>query len=143
MMHLGEIIYNYRARNNLTLKQFSERSNLSVAYISQLENNKNPKTGRPTIPSPSTFLKVAKAMNVDIDQLFREVDQNQPVRVSGSSSDVFLMDDEITLITYYRELNEEGQTKLCEYAEDLVASKRYIKNNQDELVDPDTSVVNK
>ena len=82
-------------------------------------------------------------MNVDIDQLFREVDQNQPVRVSGSSSDVFLMDDEITLIAYYRELNEEGQTKLCEYAEDLVASKRYIKNSPDRMVDTKSSEVNK
>ena len=43
-MYLGEIIYDYRAKNKLTLKQFSERSDLSVAYLSQLENNKNPKT---------------------------------------------------------------------------------------------------
>ena len=31
------------------------------------------------------------------------------------------------------QLNEEGQDKLLDYAEDLVASGRYIKNNSDKL----------
>ena len=135
IMYLGEIIYDYRAKNKLTLKQFSERSDLSVAYLSQLENNRNPKTGRPTIPSPETFFKVAKAMNMDVEQLFREVDQNQPVCLSGSSSDSNLTKDEEILLSYFRAMNREGRDKLTEYAEDLAASGRYIKNDQDCMVD--------
>lgn len=142
-MYLGEIIYDYRARNKLTLKQFSERSDLSVAYLSQLENNRNPKTGRPTIPSPETFFKVAKAMSMDVEQLFREVDQNQPVCLSGSSSDSRLTKDEEVLIGYYRAMNKEGREKLTVYAEDLAASGRYIKTDQGKLVDPDAAAVNK
>lgn len=134
-MYLGEILYDYRAKNKLTLKQFSERSDLSVAYLSQLENNRNPKTGRPTIPSPETFLKVAKAMNMDVDELFRKVDQNQPICLSGSSSDSILTKDEEALLNYYRAMNREGRDKLTEYAEDLAASGRYIKNHQDRVVD--------
>lgn len=138
-MYLGEIIYDYRAKNKLTLKQFSERSDLSVAYLSQLENNRNPKTGRPAIPSPETFFKAAKAMNMDVEQLFREVDQNQPVCLNSSSSDSNLTKDEETLIGYYRAMNGEGRDKLIEYAEDLAASGRYIKTDPDEMVDPEAS----
>ena len=134
-MYLGEILYDYRAKNKLTLKQFSERSDLSVAYLSQLENNRNPKTGRPTIPSPETFLKVAKAMNMDVDELFRKVDQNQPICLSSSSLDSILTKDEEALLNYYRAMNREGRDKLTEYAEDLAASGRYIKNDPDRMVD--------
>jgi len=135
IMYLGEILYDYRAKNKLTLKQFSERSDLSVAYLSQLENNRNPKTGRPTIPSPETFLKVAKAMNMDVDELFRKVDQNQPICLSSSSLDSILTKDEEALLNYYRAMNREGRDKLTEYAEDLAASGRYIKNDPDRMVD--------
>ena len=135
IMYLGEILYDYRAKNKLTLKQFSERSDLSVAYLSQLENNRNPKTGRPTIPSPETFLKVAKAMNMDVDELFRKVDQNQPICLSSSSPDSILTKDEEALLNYYRAMNREGRDKLTEYAEDLAASGRYIKNDPDRMVD--------
>lgn len=133
-MYLGEIIYDYRAKNKLTLKQFSERSDLSVAYLSQLENNKNPKTGRPTVPSPDTFLKVAKAMHMDVDELFREVDQNQPICLNSSSSEPTLTQDERDLIEYYRELNDEGQNMAVKYI-DFLLSQGYIKNHQDRVVD--------
>ena len=133
-MYLGEIIYDYRAKNKLTLKQFSERSDLSVAYLSQLENNKNPKTGRPAVPSPETFLKAAKAMHMDIDELFREVDQNQPVRLSGPSSDIALTTSEDDLLMKFRELNEEGQSMTVKYI-DFLMSQGYIKNNQNRVVD--------
>ena len=142
-MHLGEIIYNFRAKKDLTLKQFSERSDLSVAYLSQLENNRNPKTGRPTVPSPLTFLKVAKAMDMDVDQLFREVDQNQPVRVSNIPPEPTLSDDERILLECYRSMNTEGQERVLEYARIYASSSVYKKCNQAELVDPDAFEVNK
>ena len=128
-MYLGEIIYDYRMKHKLTLKQFSERSELSIAYLSQLENNRNPKTGRPTTPSPQTFLKAANAMNMDVDELFREVDQNQPVCVNSSSSESTLSKDEELLIGYYEAMNKEGRDKLIEYAEDLTSSGRYKKES--------------
>lgn len=118
--------------NKITLKQFSERSGLSLAYINQLENNKNPKTGRSIIPSPETFLKVAKAMNMDVDELFRAVDQNQPIHIG--SPQYTLSPSEEALLMRFRELNEEGQNMVIEYAEYLI-SKGYIKSDTDRLVD--------
>lgn len=37
------------------------------------------------------------------------------------------------MIDLYRELNQEGQEKLLDYADDLVASGKYIKSDQNKL----------
>jgi len=37
------------------------------------------------------------------------------------------------IISLYRELNTEGQEKLLDYADDLLASGKYIKSRQDNL----------
>lgn len=37
------------------------------------------------------------------------------------------------MINLYRELNQEGQEKLLDYADDLVASGKYIKSDQNKL----------
>lgn len=134
-MYLGEFIYNYRMKNKITLKQFSEKSGLSLAYINQLENNKNPKTGKSIIPSPETFLKAAYAMNMDVDELFRSVDQDQPVHI-GTSSDHFLSALEETLIAKFRELNGEGQAELIKQANLLIAG-GYIKSDKNGMVGKD------
>lgn len=120
-------------KNNITLKQFSERSGLSLAYINQLENNRNPKTGRSIIPSPETFLKAAHAMNMDVDELFRAIDQDQPIHIGFSPK---LSASEETLIMKFRELNDEGQNKVLGYVADLIAG-GYIKSDKDGMVDED------
>ncbi len=132
-MFLGEYIYNYRMENKITLKQFSERSGLSLAYINQLENNKNPKTGRSIIPSPETFLKVAKAMNMDVDELFRAVDQNQPIHIG--SPQYTLSPSEEVLLMRFRELNDEGQEALLKQADIMIKSGEYIKSDKNGMVD--------
>lgn len=50
------------------------------------------------------------------------------------SSSTALNEPEEKLLTHYRNLNEEGQEKLVEYAEDLEASGRYIKNNEFDIL---------
>ena len=143
-MFLGEIIREYRHKNNLTLKEFSVRSGLSVAYINQLERNRNPKTGTGIAPSLSTFFKVAKAMNMSVDQLLLDVDESQPVRLSSRSDDgsslfkdTFLPIDS-RLASIYSLLSEEGIEKLIEYAEFLLSSGKYLKKScSDELVEED------
>ena len=85
-MYLGEIIKEYRKKHGLSMQTFSDRANLSKAYINQLENNRNPKTGDPIVPSPETFVKVAKAMNVSVDDLWNAVDENQPLVINPDSA---------------------------------------------------------
>lgn len=50
-MTLGDIIYNYRAEHKMSMDAFADRSGMSKAYISLLEKNKHPKTGKPIAPS--------------------------------------------------------------------------------------------
>ena len=45
-----------------------------------------------------------------------------------------ISEDELNLISLYRELNSEGQKKLIDFADDLVATGKYIKSDSDDLV---------
>ena len=49
-MTLGQIIKAYRETNSMSMDDFSKASKISKGYISQLENNLNPKTGEPPVP---------------------------------------------------------------------------------------------
>lgn len=39
-MKLGELIKEYRNKNNITIREFAERSGVSRSYLSQLEKDK-------------------------------------------------------------------------------------------------------
>lgn len=81
-MTLGEIIKKYREENNLSMGEFSKRSGISKSYISLLEKNKHPKTGKPIAPSIQRIKQAAIGMNMDFDTLFStldgEVDLSKP-----------------------------------------------------------------
>lgn len=89
-MFLGEVIKQYRSQNGISQKEFADRSQLSKPYISQLENNCNPKTGEPMVPSAETFLKVSKAMHISLQELLEMVDENTPASLSKISSELNL-----------------------------------------------------
>ena len=61
-MTLGQIIRAYREENSMSMDRFAKSSGLSKGYISQLENNLNPKTGEPPVPSMATIKKAANGM---------------------------------------------------------------------------------
>ena len=69
-MNLGKIIKKYRDDNKLSMDKFAKMSGVSKAYISVLEKNKRPKTGKPVTPSISIIKNIAKAMNISFDELF-------------------------------------------------------------------------
>ena len=49
-MTLGELVHAYREERGMSMQEFADRSNLSKAYISMLERNRNPQSGRPPVP---------------------------------------------------------------------------------------------
>ena len=67
-MNLGEIIKKFRDDNELSMDKFAKMSNLSKAYISVLEKNKRPQTGKPVTPSIPVIKNVAEAMNMSFDE---------------------------------------------------------------------------
>ena len=73
-MTLGDLIKKYRAEHSMSMDAFAIKSGLSKAYISILEKNQHPKTGKPVIPSAQSMQSAAKAMNMDINELYRLVD---------------------------------------------------------------------
>ena len=83
-MTLGDVIKTYRMEHSLSMDEFAKRSGLSKGYISMLEKNRNPKTGKPIIPSILTYQSVAKAMFTSVDVLMKTVDKEQLVSLEQS-----------------------------------------------------------
>lgn len=75
-MTLGEIINDYRTKNSLSMDAFSAKSGISKAYISLLEKNQHPKTGKPITPSVQCIKQASDAMGVNFDILFSKIDGN-------------------------------------------------------------------
>lgn len=75
-MTLGDLIKSYRNEHSLSMDKFSDLSGISKAYISLLEKNKHPKTGKPIIPSLQTIKQAANAMDLDFNQLIGMIDSD-------------------------------------------------------------------
>ena len=74
MTTLGNIIKEYRELHSMSMDEFSKRSGISKAYISLLERNKHPKTGKPITPSVDTIKLASDGMNMDFNDLFNMID---------------------------------------------------------------------
>ncbi len=75
-MTLGDVIKRYRTNNKISMDIFSELSGISKAYISLLEKNRHPKTGKPIVPSIQVIKQAANAMNIDFNELFSLIDSD-------------------------------------------------------------------
>ncbi len=84
-MTLGEIIKKYRTTHNLSMDAFSDRSGISKAYISLLEKNKHPKTGKEIAPSIQSIKQAADGMGMDFNILFGMLDGNVTIDDSPNS----------------------------------------------------------
>jgi transcriptional regulator with XRE-family HTH domain len=84
-MKLSELIIEYRSRMNISQREFSRKCDLSNTYISFIENEKNPKTGRPVVPTLEQYKKLADGMGISVQRLFELLDDDAPVDLSGSS----------------------------------------------------------
>ena len=58
---------------------FAEKSGISKAYISLLEKNRHPKTGKPISPSIQCIKQVADAIGMNFDDLFKTLEGNVTV----------------------------------------------------------------
>ena len=110
-MHLGEIIKEYRNKNKLSMDKFAKMANVSKAYISVLERNKRPKTGKPVIPSIPVIKNVAEAMNMSFDDLFNMLEDNQLISLTDDT-----LISKITDIA--TQLTSPRQERVYNYAEE-------------------------
>ena len=84
-MTLGEIIKQYREEHGLSMDSFSKRSGISKAYISLLEKNRHPKTGKPIAPSIQSIKQAADGMGIDFNTLFNLLDGDVELSINSPS----------------------------------------------------------
>ena len=76
-MSIGELIKQYREKMGLSQREFANKCGISNVSISQYEKNGiNPKTGKPFKIEFVTYLKLAQAMEMDIDDMFEILGDN-------------------------------------------------------------------
>ena len=118
-MNLGEIIKKFRDDNELSMDKFAKMSNLSKAYISVLEKNKRPQTGKPVTPSIPVIKNVAEAMNMSFDELFNMLEDNQIVSIG--------LDDVIKKITEVSvQLHTDRQIKVYDFATEQLKEQKIV-----------------
>lgn len=86
-MKLGEIIFKYRKDHGLSMDQFANISGLSKGYISMLEKNVNPGTGKPITPSLDTYVAIANAMMISVNDLFETMEDSQLITETHMPAD--------------------------------------------------------
>ena len=82
-------------------------------------------------PSVSTLKVIANIFGVSMDQM---INQNLSAPSSSPADPLQLTEQEERLLGICRSLNDEGCERLVEYGDDLVASGKYIKSCEDEVV---------
>ena len=85
-MKLSEIIRKYRADHDISQREFAKRCNLSNSYISFIENERNPKTGRPMTRTIEQYKKLADGMSISVQELFESLDVDSPVILNSKPS---------------------------------------------------------
>lgn len=127
-MSFGENLKRIRKEKGFTLKQLGDILGCSAQLISQYESNNR-------APKIETKIKIAQALNVQLSDLIPE----NVWSITNAMIDLFTGTDNTNLdeipeganeghlISLYRGLNEAGQSKVIEYAEDLSKAEEYTK----------------
>ena len=124
-MTLGDIIKNYRTTHELSMDAFSERSGISKAYISLLEKNKHPKTGKEIAPSIQCIRQAAHGMCMDFDELFSLIDSKVNIE------DITFPEHKEPLppiMEYYNQLNDAGKAEATKRVEELTCLPKYTES---------------
>ena len=85
-MRISDWVKNYRKEHGLSMQAFGNLCGLSKAYISILEKDINPTTGKSFVPTLQTLKKIADATNTDLDLLFSLLDGSQEIEVNSSDT---------------------------------------------------------
>ena len=81
-MILGDLIKEYRTKNKMSLRDFAQRCGLSHTYISALEKNIDPRTGKPIAPTLDTVKYISKGMNMSIESILKVLDDEQEFKMN-------------------------------------------------------------
>ena len=116
MTYLGSRLKYLRKLENITQQQLATALGIAKSTISMYENGQRE-------PDFETLEAISDYFNVDLRTFFPSEEK------SSKTGSVDPSPDEVRLLSLYRELNEEGREKLVDYADDMVRSGKYKKNN--------------
>lgn len=83
-MYIGEIIKDYRLKNNLSQRAFASRTSLSPSYINTLEKVYNPKNNKPYSVTTDVAIELANAMFISIEELLKMISGNQEFNLNSN-----------------------------------------------------------
>lgn len=127
-MKLSDIIKKYRSENGISMATLSKMSGLSKGYISMLENGRNPRNNNPINPTIESLNKLSKAMNIELDELLKDMDADDHIVLSDETVQLQLTSEESTLLEMYGQLNHIGRSKAFDYISDLAENEKYTKD---------------
>ncbi len=84
-MTLAALILDYRKKHGLSQRQLAAQCKLSTGYISLIEKDVNPQTGKKMVPTLAVLNKLAKGMGLTIDELLNTCD-DMPVNLSEKTA---------------------------------------------------------
>lgn len=127
-MTLGDIIKNYRERNNITIGEFASVCSLSKGYISMLENNINPRNNKPISPTLPSMAKVASGMGIELDTLLKMLDGKQSVQLIEDNTDSIQAVPSSSqckeIIEVCEQLSAHNQRKVLTYSKNLLSTQQ-------------------
>lgn len=89
-MTLGELIRDFREKNDLSQRQFAEKCDLSNGYISFLEKGSNPNTGKPITPTIPQLKKLASGLGMSVMEML-ELSDDMPIDITVGVSNIIPM----------------------------------------------------
>ena len=127
-MTLGDIIKNYRDRNNITIGEFASACSLSKGYISMLENNINPRNNNPISPTLPSMAKVASGMGIELDTLLKMLDGKQSIQLIEDNADSIQAVSSSSqckeIIEVCEQLSAHNQRKVLTYSKNLLSTQQ-------------------
>lgn len=121
-MTLSELIIGYRNEHGISQRQMASQCKLSTGYISLIEKETNPQTGKPMVPSLAVLNKLAKGMGITLDKLLSVCD-DMPVDISATEKTVLDEKDglDIEIAEIILSLSESKKQEALRYLRYLAA----------------------
>lgn len=121
-MTLSELIIEYRNEHGISHRQMASQCKLSTGYISLIEKETNPQTGKPMVPSLAVLNKLAKGMGITLDKLLSVCD-DMPVDISATEKTVLDEKDglDIEIAEIILSLSESKKQEALRYLRYLAA----------------------
>ncbi|GAA0740608.1 helix-turn-helix domain-containing protein [Clostridium oceanicum] len=85
-MQLGEKIKYFRKKKNLTIKELSQLTDLSIGFISNLERNLNS-------PSVSNLQQICEVLDINLMEILKPVNNKDHVLRKNNRYEIFSTDD--------------------------------------------------